>query len=286
MQGTPSLSGGGDLHMTHLCRLLLGLAAGTAASHGAVTVGPDSLGYLGSQASDPGGFQSIAGNPAAIRRTPAGLTRDDYTFQVPVGFDFRFYGTPYTEAFVSTNGFVSFGGLTSPEPESGSYHNPDLSQSTILMTGGVGAPDIEQAVIAPFWDDLFFSSTQPGALYTLSRQFGGISEFVVEWSGVQFFTAQTTPLTIQTILRSDGSFSFYYPDVQSSATGSLGAEASIGLHDAHGGGSANRFLQYSYNAASLRSGDVIHFSIVPEPATSFTVAAGLAGLLLYRKRGT
>ena len=266
-------------------RILFCLVASAVVCRAAVTVGPDALGYVGTQISDPAAFRSITGDAAALRQTPSGLTRDDYSFQVPLGFGFQFYGTSYHEVFVSTNGFISLGGFTGLEAESGSYRNPDLSQSTILMTGGVGAPDIERAVIAPFWDDLFFSSTQPGALYTLSREAGGISEFVVEWSNVQFFTAQTTPLTVQSILRSDGSFSFYYPDVQSSATGSLGAEASVGLHDWNGGGAANRFLQYSYNAARLRSGDVIHFAAVPEPSSFFAAATGLAGLLLYRRKG-
>ncbi|MBU1240861.1 hypothetical protein KKF84_01825 [Myxococcota bacterium] len=70
---------------------------------------------------------------------------DDSRFQVvfPSGFNFSFYGVPYTSAWMCTNGWLSFGS----DPGNSDFTNDPLPAS--------GAPN--QAVY-PFWDDLTFSS--------------------------------------------------------------------------------------------------------------------------------
>ena len=64
--------------------------------------------------------------------------QDDATFTIPIGFDIPYFGTNYSTAYVSTNGWFSF---ISP---AGSW------PANYVIGSGTG-PD---GVIAPYWDDL------------------------------------------------------------------------------------------------------------------------------------
>ena len=80
--------------------------------------GPDAFGYKWKDSNDPNGpayvWTDIAANPSAVQVTTWNGTLDDgYTNAIPVGFDFKFYGTNYSNIYLSTNGFLSFTALTS-----------------------------------------------------------------------------------------------------------------------------------------------------------------------------
>ena len=64
--------------------------------------------------------------------------QDDATFTIPIGFDIPYFGTNYSTAYVSTNGWFSF-------------ISPAGSWPTNYAIGSGTGPD---GVIAPYWDDL------------------------------------------------------------------------------------------------------------------------------------
>ena len=66
---------------------------------------------------------------------------DNNTGPHPIGFTFPFYGTEYTTFRISTNGWISF---TSTSSQYSNYELP-----------GTNSPE---AMLAPFWDDLIFTS--------------------------------------------------------------------------------------------------------------------------------
>ena len=66
---------------------------------------------------------------------------DNNTGPHPIGFTFPFYGTEYTTFRISTNGWISFTSTSSV------YNNQELP--------GTNSPE---AMLAPFWDDLIFTS--------------------------------------------------------------------------------------------------------------------------------
>src|SRR5437870_168342 len=69
----------------------------------AATIGPDAFGYLATGA--PFNFVDIAG-----AGTPILPASDDDTLTVDLGFLFSFYGTGYSQACISANGLLAFGG--------------------------------------------------------------------------------------------------------------------------------------------------------------------------------
>jgi hypothetical protein len=270
---------------------------GTALTAQAQTIGPDAFGYRITKAAT-GTFTSIVGQTGTLRLTPTGAAADDVTYLVNMGFTFPFYGTNYpgNQVFASTNGFIALGGATEINTNQGSYLNPNLANPTITG-GGVGAPTIERPVIAPHWDDLYFSGAGTGGLYTQTRTVGGVQEAVFEWNSAPYFdngNPTTQTVTFQAILRANGTMQFNYPNVAGPITNgglddhSNGRSASIGLHDINGGGSVNRYLSWTFNGSpnQINSGDTLDVTLTPVPEPGTLLLTGMAGLgaVVVRRR--
>lgn len=274
------------------CALILSALAFTAGGAFAQIFGPDAFGYTGNRTNSPASFTSIkgAGGTLITPADPAAATYDDRFYSVPIGFPFSIYGVSDTTAFVSTNGFISFGGVTNTNTAlntqvGASYNNGNLASASPIISGGNVGMQVDRTFVAPWWDDMQFTNAQPGGLYSLTRTVGAIQEFVVEWNNVAFFNATTNGVTFQAILRSDGSMSFLYPDVTNGATGTNGAEATIGIHNLGGTTANNQFLQYSFNqAGALLNGDRIDITPVPEPGSMALLGVAVLGTLARRRR--
>ena len=260
----------------------------------AQTIGPDAFGYTLTRTNNPGAFVSIkgAGGTPIFSDPPAG-TQDDVFFSVPIGFNFSFYGVSSSTAFVSTNGYIAFGGSTATNQALGvhtgqSYGNPNFNSALNITAQGIaGGPGVDRQVIAPWWDDLQFTGGQTGSLYTQTRTVGPLQEFVVEWNNDAFFDSPTSPVTFQAILRSNGTMAFFYPDVTTAfPDGTNGISATIGIHDLNATTADNRFLQHSFNQAlALANGDVINvLAPIPEPTSLLLCGVAAVGGLWVRRR--
>lgn len=97
--------------------------------------------------------------------TPPDYRNDDgSTDSIPLGFTFRFFGTPYTHVYINNNGNISFG----------------ESYSSYTSTG---FPSNLFAMIAPFWADVDTRNPASGLVYFKSEA----HRFIVIWESVGYY---------------------------------------------------------------------------------------------------
>lgn len=135
--------------------------AGTAA--GATTFpGPDGGGYAGTSVANVLRDISTSG-------TFVGLSDDTVSGAIPLGFSFDFYGNSYTQAYVSSNGFLTFDSVS----WSGCCNGPELPN-------GMNNPD---NLVAGLWTDLY-----PGNVRYETLGAPGSQTFVVGFYDVPHFS--------------------------------------------------------------------------------------------------
>jgi len=171
------------------------------------------------------------------------LSDDDYA-QVALPTPFTFYGVPYGEIYVGSNGFVSFGsGYTN-------YSNQPIPSTS--------APN---GAIYGLWDDL--NPSAGGVVYTL--QTGDI--FVVEYFQVPHYGSSSTE-TFEIILNfATQEIVVQYQQVGDASSATVGVENQAG----------DEATQYAYNdATAIFDGLALRFSPqggVPESPKAYQVAA-------------
>lgn len=165
--------------------------------------------------------------------------------EIPIGFDFPFYGTVHSTAFVSTSGWISLG-LPTFE---GTGNSP------------LPSPQIRSNLIAGFWDDLDFAG-QPRARYLADGD-----RFIVQYTDVPRGHGPGT-YTFQIVLERSGTIAFNYRSMTGKVT-----SATIGIQDEGGG----RGLLVDYHDASAH--DDLQVMITPTPrwATASSLPATIHG---------
>jgi len=154
----------------------------------------------------PGGFlgtYTVTSNGAgSCTATPNGaatdviLTDDDFGGPFPLGFNFDFWGNTYTDFYISSNGYVTFGmGFT------------DLGEDPIPNT------NTPNDIIALFWDDL--DPGDGGTVSYFDAIVNGQNCMVVEFNQViHCCTAPNETVTGQIIMCEDGSVTINCIDCQ------------------------------------------------------------------------
>lgn len=168
--------------------------------------------------------------------TPTDLSDDSHRYPIP--FNFTFYGQPYTNVAVSSNGAVYF------TDSYLSFSNRPLPADQDIDT-----------FIAVLWDDL-----NPGAggdVYFQIKGTGATRRLVLQWQNVPRYY-NTGAASFQLVLyEQSGDIVANYKDVDfGSATYNYGGDATIGLQK-----DAQNAQQYSYNRASLANMMSIRWSM-------------------------
>ncbi|MCX6640292.1 MAG: C25 family cysteine peptidase [bacterium] len=107
----------------------------------------------------------------------------DASINVNLGFTFRYYGEDVTQITVCSNGWIS----TYPNTSYTDFRNYPIP-------GAIGP----RGMIAPFWDDLKFSSSDEGRVYTY-RDVAN-HRFIIEWSRVKYLSSPQPIETFEIIL--------------------------------------------------------------------------------------
>jgi hypothetical protein len=144
-----------------------------------------------------------------------GVKADDAVATVPIGFTFYFEGAPYTNAVVSSNGFLSF------KAGAGSAYQNDLS------AGGAA----NRPLVAPLWDDLDGGVTASAASYELTGTAPN-RVFTMQWSNWEWdYQASAAVVSFQVkLFEGTNKVEFHYNNLAPASINS--PSASIGLSGA------------------------------------------------------
>ncbi|NOR44216.1 MAG: hypothetical protein GQ534_01410, partial [Candidatus Delongbacteria bacterium] len=156
--------------------------------------GPDTYGYKWKDSDEVGGpvYDWV---DISLVGTDLGFTKmDENRADIPIGFDFEFYGNTYSTLNVCTNGFLSF-----------------TSASFIYENTPIPYDVDPNNIIAPYWDDLDITTSPEGAVYTYHDIAN--NRFIIEWYKMVNWGI-TAPNTFQVILYEDGTIIFQYEDIQ------------------------------------------------------------------------
>ncbi|MDP8207914.1 MAG: T9SS type A sorting domain-containing protein [Candidatus Electryonea clarkiae] len=172
--------------------------------------GPDELGYIWRDSNEDEGPEYNWQDILAIGVRSDISDDDDATIFITLPWVFNYYGTAYTNVWISTNGNVHFGDT---ERDSGNSPIPN----------DLGPP----AIIAPLWDDL--NPATGGTIY----YHGNENRFIVQWNAVRRFNDIVSRLTFQLILYPDDRILFQYNSVDgnlsSCTVGIENQEETVGL---------------------------------------------------------
>ena len=212
--------------------------------------GPDAFGYSWSDSDDPGGpaFDWVdisgIGTPIDLGTPPAD---DDNSGPLPLGFTFPFYGNMFATVNVCSNGWLSF-----------------TSTSTDYTNGALPGTSAPENLIAPFHDDLRFSSAGADAHY-----YNDGSRFIVQYTDVQKYFSNGS-LTFQVILYPNGKIVYQYLTM----TDAVLTSATVGIQN----DDRSIGLQVAYNEDYIHDNLAVQISTTPDWLTvspsSATVPAG------------
>lgn len=168
------------------------------------------------------------------------LSVDDGFTTVALPFSFSYFGQSHTQAFVSTNGFLTLGSSTG------------ANTPTNAVIPATGTPN---GVIAPFWDDLNLASS--GAVYTLTTGTAPNRVFHVAWVNVPHFVNVGAATFQLSLYETSNEIRFRYLDTDfGNATFNAGSSATAGVESQTG----SQGTQYSRNSPVLTAGKAISCS--------------------------
>ncbi|MEU9175606.1 S8 family serine peptidase [Streptomyces sp. NPDC048550] len=184
------------------------------------------------------GCSTAGGRPYATGDRQLALTGDNTTERVDLPFPVPLYGKTYGQAWIGTNGTVSFGG-----------------NNTGDINGDIPSTATPNAALYPFWDDLVVGAAGSG-----SGVFTGVTgtaphrTYVIEWREVSHWSAQTDKFSFSAAIGEDGTVAYTYKGT--GGTGIKGGStATVGVENAAG----TDAFKYSFNQAVITDGLAIAF---------------------------
>lgn len=232
------------MYARKLSALVLAIVLSTAAfamiswDVGGDQASADSWGYTWTDSNAPDPVAHFSWVEISSTGTDAGFSSADNAYRgpFPVGFDFSFYGQTYTQFYISSNGFISFGsGYTS----SSNYRLPYTSDSV-------------HNIIAAYWDDLCVDDWpyNSGSVYYETVGSSPNSQLVVEYRDISRDYYYDL-MTFEIILNETGEIWLQYL----SLSGEDGYSATVGMEN----WDSSFGTTYSYNEAALSNNLAIMF---------------------------
>jgi len=169
-------------------------------------------------------------------------TDDGISDPIDPGFPVKYYGSTYSEIYVSVNGFLSVGIV----PQSGTQnaHFPSQMQ-----------PD---NLIGVFWDDLVLYTGDGDVQGRVYYATGGVAPnryLVIEWANVKRYGDSGPQLTFEAVLYENGDIHLNYFTLNGDLTG-----AAVGIEDMDGVDG----VEYIYREPGLSSSFSVGFLYPPD----------------------
>ena len=152
---------------------------------------------------------------------------DGSSSAIPLGFNFCFYGTTYTDCYINNNGNISF----------------NSSYSTFSSNS---FPDPNFVMIAPFWADVDTRNTASGLVYYKQTP----TALIIKWSGVGYYNSMANMVNdfqlvitngLDSLVPAGNNVSFCYGDMQwttgdasMGVAGFGGTPATVGINKGNG----------------------------------------------------
>jgi len=165
------------------------------------------------------------------------LRGDDAYLKVPLPFSFTYNKVAYTDAYVSTNGYLSFVG-------GNSYRTNVCIPTTTIPNGAIYA----------FWDDLVVDSAASVRTELLGT--APNRRFVIEWRNVTFYMDTATRFDFEIVLHENGVILLQYRKIKDGSR-VTGYAATVGIEDETGKGA----VQVLCNQASIPAGATGEYAI-------------------------
>jgi uncharacterized repeat protein (TIGR01451 family) len=210
----------------------MALALGGSAVVNADTGGPDAAGYRFIDSNESGGpaydFEDISGTGTRIN----GLQDDNMVGPFALGFTFEYYGTDYTQVYMSSNCFLTV---------LAGQSNGCCSSEPIPDTGN------PNGIIAGWYEDV---DPRVGDVYYQTLGTAPNRRFIVQWSAVKLFGFPDTITLQYKLFESDDSLEVHYQQAVTAgevyAAGIENQDGSIGLQYYRGSADLSTPLAVKY----------------------------------------
>lgn len=187
--------------------------------------GPDDFGYRFLDSNDPLGPDydwieiSQSGTSSITYQVPTFGGDDNFSEPIPLGFNFPFYGSVYSTAYVDINGELLLAGNNwyNEYPDNNWDYDGNMFNYMYPIPGYNQMPGL----IAVYWDDLH-ADQGTGDVYFQSFGEAPARYTVIQWDNVRFHAGSggDSLLKFQVILHESGDIKMQYHSV---ATGQTGA---------------------------------------------------------------
>ncbi|MET9885471.1 S8 family serine peptidase [Streptomyces sp. NPDC006430] len=223
-----------EVRATHSSRCV------TAGSARATVAGDTTVAITLPERTDGYGYacSTTGGRPYAAGDRKLALTGDNTTERVELPFPVPLYGRTYGQAWIGTNGTVSFGG----------NHTGDVN-------GDIPSTGTPNAALYPFWDDLVVGAAGSGSgVFTAVTGNAPHRQYVIEWREVSHWSAQSDTFSFSAAIGEDGTVAYTYKGT--GGTGIKGGStATVGVENATG----TDAFAYSFNTAVITDGLSLSF---------------------------
>ncbi|MFF9015639.1 S8 family serine peptidase [Streptomyces sp. NPDC014870] len=172
-------------------------------------------------------------------KTKVALSGDENAKTIALPFPVSFYGVPYSQASVTTNGLVNF-----LAPRLGDYANTALP-----------SPGQPNGILAAYWDDLTIDAKS--AVKTATSGTAGQRRFAIVWENAALVADPGRRITFEAVFEeATGAIVLQYQSIAAGSALEAGGQATVGMENQSG----TDALPFSFNESVIADRSAIRIT--------------------------